>query len=273
MPLAFGDTARFRGGPMRNLIIIILISLLSVGASFARSRNEQEAKGIKYYNLHEMVDKTISLQGTFSLNGVVGPYILVDEHPVYLVSKGSFTWGKSYSKMEGKQVIVTGVLLFGSLPESEEQHPSDYYYFEAEKAKILPMLEDPDMAKASEYHPSGYQKDGLLHITHQMYSGMESPGWSVRTSQEVEHLKTFLSGLTHLGKPVPLSGGPPSMPQGCEFDSYIVSKIRPDPNFPDYIEVCKGVVLIDKEHMQRTFRDDKELEKFLTQEALTKEVK
>ena len=74
--------------------------------------------------------------------GVVGPYVLLgNQQVVYLVPKGSFTWGKPYSAMEGKLVAVTGTLRFFHSPDAEpadqaRARPLNYFYLEAETAQL-----------------------------------------------------------------------------------------------------------------------------------------
>lgn len=83
----------------------------------------------------------VQMRGQFTLRGKVGPFILVGGRPVYLVPTGAFAWDETYARMEGKSVRVTGTLRFaqqpalppGALPEGRA---SDYFYFEAETARI-----------------------------------------------------------------------------------------------------------------------------------------
>jgi hypothetical protein len=78
----------------------------------------------------------VTLNGSWSLNGIVGPYIFANNREVYVVSKGNFSWGEEYARMEGKDVRITGVLRYAHYEPSNEQHPPDHFYFEAETAKI-----------------------------------------------------------------------------------------------------------------------------------------
>jgi hypothetical protein len=80
-------------------------------------------------NLNEASDREllghlgekVTMHGKWSLRGVIGPYIPATHGPIYLVSKGNFSWGEKYARMEGKDVRVTGVL----------RYPPDHFYFEA----------------------------------------------------------------------------------------------------------------------------------------------
>ena len=89
-----------------------------------------------------LIGKQITVRGKFSLRGVAGPYILLgNQQVVYLVSSGSFTWGKPYSEMEGKLVEATGTLRLYHSPNAEPAdqsmaRPPDYFYFEAETAQL-----------------------------------------------------------------------------------------------------------------------------------------
>jgi hypothetical protein len=91
---------------------------------------------------HALIGKQITIHGKFSMRGKVGPYVVLDnQQVVYLVSKDSFTWGKSYSEMEGKLVATTGTLRFYQAPPAESTDRSvarldDYFYFEAETVEL-----------------------------------------------------------------------------------------------------------------------------------------
>ena len=90
-----------------------------------------------------LVGKQITIRGKFSLLGKVGPFIVpANGETVYLENtKGSFTWGKPYSEMEGKVVTATGVLRFyhpspAKPPGRAVQRVSDHFYFEAENTQL-----------------------------------------------------------------------------------------------------------------------------------------
>jgi len=91
--------------------------------------------------LQHHLGERVTMRGQFSLRGKVGPFILAGGRPIYLVPKGSFSWGEPYASMEGKEVGVTGMLRFahypvappGALPEGR---PADHFYFEADTAKV-----------------------------------------------------------------------------------------------------------------------------------------
>jgi hypothetical protein len=91
--------------------------------------------------LQKHLGERVTMQGQFSLRGKVGPFILVGGRPIYLVPKGTFSWGEPYAKMEGQNVHVTGTLRFAHYPVSPpealpEGRPADHFYFEAETTKV-----------------------------------------------------------------------------------------------------------------------------------------
>ena len=91
--------------------------------------------------LRQHLGERVTLRGRFSLRGKVGPFILFSGRPIYLVPKGSFSWGEPYPSMEGRDVRVTGILRFAHYPEARpealpEGRPPDHLYFEAETAKV-----------------------------------------------------------------------------------------------------------------------------------------
>lgn len=91
--------------------------------------------------LKQHLGEYVTMRGQFSLRGKIGPFILVGRSPIYLVAKGSVSWGKSYESMEGRDVRVTGTLQFAHYPPPPrkalpEGRVSDHFYFEAETAKV-----------------------------------------------------------------------------------------------------------------------------------------
>jgi TonB family protein len=101
------------------------------------------AADISYNELASLVGKPVTLRGKFSLNGKVGPLVLVDDKIVYLRSKLSFVWGRRYELMQDKVVTVTGTLRFFKEPPQPDfvrgvavPKIGDYFYFQAEQASI-----------------------------------------------------------------------------------------------------------------------------------------
>jgi len=92
-------------------------------------------------DLRGRIGQEVTLRGTFSLRGKIGPFVLVSGNPVYLVAAGSFSW-QPYSRLEGKIVSVTGVLHFFKAPVEPDPpgpiaaRPPDYFYFEAASAVV-----------------------------------------------------------------------------------------------------------------------------------------
>jgi hypothetical protein len=130
---------------MRLKVLTIVVLLLS--ASCAQKNPvplKDQVSTQSNVNLNEVSDsellgyvgEKVTMHGKWSLRGLIGPYILANNGPIYLVSKGNFSWGEQYARMEGKDVRVTGVLRYAHYEPSTEQHPPDHFYFEAETAKI-----------------------------------------------------------------------------------------------------------------------------------------
>lgn len=91
--------------------------------------------------LQQHLGERVTMHGRFSLFGKLGPFILLGGRPIYLVPKGSFSWGEPYSSMEGRDVRVTGTLRFAHYPKPPagalpEARAPDHFYFEAETAKV-----------------------------------------------------------------------------------------------------------------------------------------
>ena len=84
----------------------------------------------------ENLGKVVMARGTFSLWGMVGPFIRIGDREIYIKATGNYSWGKEYRRLEGKEVKVTGTLGFQHFEPSPEQHPPDYFYVNAETAKI-----------------------------------------------------------------------------------------------------------------------------------------
>lgn len=94
-----------------------------------------------YDDLKSLIGQQVTLSGKFSLHGKIGPFFLINGRPVYLVAKGSFSWGRPYSEMEGKVVTVSGILKFYQnkvkpVPEAVAAGIPEYFYFEAESATV-----------------------------------------------------------------------------------------------------------------------------------------
>ena len=93
--------------------------------------------------LQRFVGQKVTLHGPFELTGKFGPYIVYrNRKSVYLEPSGSGTWGPEYDAFQGKIVSVTGILRFRHFkhftpPDSRAwAQPYDYFYFDAEKARI-----------------------------------------------------------------------------------------------------------------------------------------
>ena len=88
-----------------------------------------------------LVGKRITIRGIFSLKTKIttASIWLASHEVVYLQHKGE--WGPSYSKWEGRLVVVTGTLRFYHAPpvEPTAEHVArlpDHYYFDAETTQV-----------------------------------------------------------------------------------------------------------------------------------------
>lgn len=118
--------------PVRALFAAIGLSVLLACSCGASAANSNPA-------LERLIGQTLTLNGPFDLAGKPGPYILWSGEPLYLVARGAFTWGAEYQQMQGKIISVTGTLHFRHFePRADESvaQPFDYFYFDAETAKI-----------------------------------------------------------------------------------------------------------------------------------------
>ena len=138
-------TGHLSKGLRAAAFLSITIAALVGGCDHPRSTQEGAAAASNEVS-QAVVGKQITIRGKFSLLGKVGPYIVLDDQRVvYLeATKGSFTWGKPYSEMEGKVVAATGTLRFYHEPPVAEpaggavavQRGYDHFYFDAETAQV-----------------------------------------------------------------------------------------------------------------------------------------
>jgi hypothetical protein len=140
-----GEGKSVSGGLSKGLraatFLWIAIGVLAGGCDRSRSTPE-DTTAASVEELHTLTGMQVTVRGKFSLNGKFGACVFLDnQHVVYLVPKGSFTWGEPYSEMEGKLVAVTGTLNFYHDANAEPAYPAiarppDYFYFEAETAQL-----------------------------------------------------------------------------------------------------------------------------------------
>lgn len=134
-------TARFWSGVRAVTFLWLAFAVLAGGCERARSTPEG-ATANSYEALRTRIGKQVTIRGKLSLYGKFGAFVsLGNEHAVYLVPRGSFTWGKPYTEMEDKLVEATGVLRFYHAPDPETGDravavPADYFYLEAETAQL-----------------------------------------------------------------------------------------------------------------------------------------
>ena len=91
--------------------------------------------------LQKHVGETVTMHGKFSLYGKIAPFIVVGNRPIYIKPQGSYSWGKSYKRMEGRDVQVTGTLRFIHYPDEPQQglavaRADDHFYFDLETTKL-----------------------------------------------------------------------------------------------------------------------------------------
>ena len=127
---------------IRTSAAFLWLALVIPAAGCGSRSTRPEDATASYEVLRTLVGKQITISGRFSLRGKFGPFVLLsNEQMIYLLPKGSFTWGKTYSEMEGKLVTATGTLRFFHSPDSKSVNPAmaraaDYFYFEAETAQM-----------------------------------------------------------------------------------------------------------------------------------------
>jgi hypothetical protein len=139
-------TGHLSKGLRAAAFLSITIVVLAGGCDHPRSTGEGAAAGSNKVS-QALVGKQITIRGKFSVRGKFGGFVELDnQQVVYLEPRGpsTFTWGKSYSEMEGKLVEATGTLRFyhDAAPVDPAKayakaRAVDHFYFEAETAKLL----------------------------------------------------------------------------------------------------------------------------------------
>ncbi len=134
-------TGRLSKGLRAASFLSVALVVLAGGCEHPRSTTK-DATAASYEISRTLIGKQVTIRGTFSLRGVVGPYVLLsNQQVVYLVPRGSFTWGEPYSEMEGKLVAATGTLRFYHSPDAKPANQAiarepDYFYLEAETTQV-----------------------------------------------------------------------------------------------------------------------------------------
>ncbi len=121
----------------------LVVLLLLAGCTPVPSR-PPDVTGATRANLQGHVGEPVTFRGKFSLRGKVGPFVVGAGQPIYLVPRGTFTWGEPYAGMEQREVWVTGTLRRASAatPDADAVAASgDYFFVEAETA-IVRLVED-----------------------------------------------------------------------------------------------------------------------------------
>jgi hypothetical protein len=92
--------------------------------------------GASEAELQKHLGQRVTVRGKFSMGGLVGPYVRYGDREISVYRKSSFSYGKEYGRMEGREVRLTGILRFEHFEPSPEQHPPDFFYFEGETVQI-----------------------------------------------------------------------------------------------------------------------------------------
>ena len=118
-------------------LAIALLTLAVIGCAQERPAAVARRAPERPLQLREHIGQRVTLRGRFSLRGKEAPFVLVGEEPVYLIPKGSFTWGEPYASMENREVTVTGVLkrfepppAAAPIPDRPVQESPPHFYFE-----------------------------------------------------------------------------------------------------------------------------------------------
>jgi hypothetical protein len=124
---------------MRALLALTFL-LVATGCSYTLTGGY---RGNPDADLRPFIDEKVTIHGEFMLTGKPAPYVQTHAGRVYLVPKGSFSWGPDYQRLQGKIVKITGILHSRHLDQvagSETVEPSQDYYFyiDAETARIRP---------------------------------------------------------------------------------------------------------------------------------------
>jgi hypothetical protein len=105
---------------IRSAAFLTIAVIIPAGGCAHRSPTPQDATTASNEELRTLIGKEVTIRGKFSVLGKFGPYVLFgDQQVVYLIHRGSFTWGEPYSEMDGKPVAATGILSFSHSPSAD----------------------------------------------------------------------------------------------------------------------------------------------------------
>lgn len=91
------------------------------------------------------VAKEVTVHGRFSLQGKIGPMVVIGGKEIYIKPKSARSWVEQFGKFEDREVSVTGILRYWQSPDvpqgpvTEARIPS-HFYFEEETVNIHPQL-------------------------------------------------------------------------------------------------------------------------------------
>jgi hypothetical protein len=89
--------------------------------------------------LADLYGRTVTLHGRFDVNGVFGPYMDCQREEVYLKPPGdpaNYSWSAEYDQLAGKEVSITGHLLYQQAPAGSSDTDQSYFYFDKWRIKV-----------------------------------------------------------------------------------------------------------------------------------------
>lgn len=79
----------------RSAAFLTITIIIPAGGCAHRSPTPKDATSASYEELRTLIGKQVTIRGEFSLLGKFGPYVLFgNQQVIYLVHRGSFTWGE-----------------------------------------------------------------------------------------------------------------------------------------------------------------------------------
>jgi len=94
----------------------------------AESNEPIDVTGLSKEQLKQYVGRIVTVQGKFSLSGVIGPFIQFAGGAIYLQSKPNHSWGPEHERMQGREVRAMARLSLEHFEPSDDQHPPDYFF-------------------------------------------------------------------------------------------------------------------------------------------------
>ena len=126
---------------------LIFIAILPVFVSARPTAKPIDITKKSESDCRHYVGTPVTIKGRFSLRGKFGAYVDTGRAEIYIVANPSrsFTWDpKIYEPLEGRRVIVTGVLRLYQAPpfdgDSAVARAPDYLFFELDHSTIKKSL-------------------------------------------------------------------------------------------------------------------------------------